>query len=89
MNRASSAITGLVLCTIFMAFLMYLSVKYPGPSGQTIGVIEFIAIWLREIVILGFSLTVIVVYLVLKISSKKTGKTEVSSVKKEENESCT
>jgi len=68
---------------------MYLSMKYPWPSGKTLGVIEFILLWLREIVILGFSVTVIIVYLVLNISRKNSNKTEVSSVKKEENESCT
>ena len=65
---------------------MYLSVQHHGPSGQSLSVIEFVLIWLREIVILVLSVTVIIVYLLLNLSTKSSNKTEASSVNKEESE---
>lgn len=74
-----------------MAFLMYLSVKHHGPAGQSLSAVEFIFVWLREIVILVLSVFGIVVYLALNILNRNISKQEVSSAQKEENEnkSCT
>jgi len=40
---------------------MYYSITYPYPSGKSLDVAGFVALWLREIVIVAFAAIVIVI----------------------------
>jgi len=43
-----------VLAVIALLGLMVASIYYTGSSGQSLGVIGFLQLWFREIIILGF-----------------------------------
>lgn len=62
-SRQSGSAEGVVLviaCLVLIAGML-MSIYYPYPSGESLSLFGFIALWLREILILGCAALVVVV----------------------------
>jgi len=72
-NRSCGNATGYFLAVIALVGLMVASLFYTGPSGQSLDVIGFIQLWLREIIILGFLVGLFVVFGVGRLRKASKG----------------
>jgi len=66
----------LAFALVIMLILMVASIYYPYPNGKPLGFWGFVALWLREVLIVGFFLFALVAILWIRVWKRIGNRTE-------------